>query len=72
MERLLDRLKEEYPDAVEEVERYAPAVLQVLPETMEEFLASMRAEYGTYPALAEHLGVTDAVVTLRGTLLVGA
>jgi protein-tyrosine phosphatase len=72
MERLLDRLKEEYPDAVEEVERYAPAVLQVLPETMEEFLASMRAEYGTYPALAEHLGVTDAVATLRGTLLVGA
>jgi hypothetical protein len=37
---------------------------------MEEFLASMRAEYGTYAALAEFLGVTDAVVTLRGTLLV--
>jgi protein-tyrosine phosphatase len=70
MERLLDRLKAEYPDAVDEVERYAPAVLQVLPETMEEFLASMRAEYGTYAALAEFLGVTDAVVTLRGTLLV--
>jgi protein-tyrosine phosphatase len=72
MERLLDRLKAEYPDAVDEVERYAPAVLQVLPETMEEFLASMRAQYGTYPALAEFLGVTDAVATLRGTLLVDA
>jgi protein-tyrosine phosphatase len=72
MERLLDRLKQEYPDAVDEVERYAPAVLQVLPETMEEFLASVRAQYGTYTALAEFLGVTDAVATLRGTLLVGA
>jgi protein-tyrosine phosphatase len=70
MERLLDRLKAEYPDSVEEVMRYAPAVLQVLPETMEEFLASLRAEYGTYPALAESLGVTDAVATLRRTVLV--
>ena len=63
MERLLDRLKEEYPDSVEDVMRYAPAVLQVLPETMEEFLGSLRAEYGTYDALAESLGVTEAVAT---------
>jgi protein-tyrosine phosphatase len=70
MERLLDRLKAEYPDSVDEVMHYAPAVLQVLPETMEEFLASLRAEYGTYPALAESLGVTDAVAILRRTVLV--
>jgi protein-tyrosine phosphatase len=72
MEHLLERLKAEYPDSVEEVMRYAPAVLQVLPETMEEFLASLRAEYGTYGALAESLGVTDAVTTLRRTVLVEA
>ena len=42
MVRLLERLKAEYPDSVEEVERYAPAVLQVMPETMEEFLSSVR------------------------------
>ncbi len=55
MVRLLDRLKAEYPDNVEEVERFAPAVLKVVPETMEEFLASLRSEYGSYGALAESL-----------------
>ncbi len=39
MERLLERLKAEYPEAQEEVERYAPAILHVVPETMEQFLA---------------------------------
>ena len=72
MERLLERLTLEYPDSVEEVMRYAPAVLQVLPETMEEFLAWVRSEYGSYPALAESLGVTEAVTTLRRTVLVEA
>ncbi len=72
MDRLLDRLKAEYPDAVEDVMRYAPAVLQVRPETMEEFLASLRDRYGSYAALAATLGVTDAVVTLRRTVLVDA
>jgi protein-tyrosine phosphatase len=72
MEHLLEQLKAEYPDSVEEVERYAPSVLQVLPETMEEFLASLRAEYGSYDALAESLGVTDSVATLRRSVLVEA
>ena len=70
MDRLLDRLKAEYPDSVDEVMRYAPAVLQVLPETMEEFLSSLRSEYGSYDALARALGVTGAVATLRQTVLV--
>ena len=56
MEHLLERLKAEYPDAVEDVMRYAPAVLQVRPETMEEFLASLRTEYGTYEDLADVAG----------------
>lgn len=72
MEHLLERLKSEYPDAVEDVMRYAPAVLQVRPETMEEFLASLRHRYGTYDDLADSLGVTDAVATLRTTVLVPA
>ena len=37
---------------------------------MEEFLASLRAEYGSYDGLAESLGVTDAVARLRRTVLV--
>ncbi len=72
MERLLERLQAEYPDAVEEVLRYAPAVLQVRPETMEEFLQTLRDEYGSYAALAASLGVTDDVDVLRRTVLVRA
>jgi protein-tyrosine phosphatase len=71
MDRLLERLKAEYPDAVEEVERHAPSILQVKPETMEEFLASIRADYGSYAALADHLGVVEAVAELRRLVVVG-
>ena len=70
MERLLERLKAEYPEAQDEVERYAPAILHVVPETMEQFLAGLRARYGTYEDLADALGVTPSVQVLRDTLLV--
>jgi protein-tyrosine phosphatase len=70
MVRLLEHLKAEYPDAAEEVERHAPAVLQVMPETMEEFLAALGSGYGGYDALADSLGVTDAVARLRRAVLV--
>jgi protein-tyrosine phosphatase len=69
MGRLFERLKAEYPDSVEEVQRFAPSILKVEPETMEEFLASMRSQYGTYDALAESLGVTEAVGRLRPMVL---
>jgi protein-tyrosine phosphatase len=72
MGRLLERLKAEYPDAVEEVERYAPAVLHVVPETMEQFLAELRVQHSTYELLAESLGVTEAMAVLRTTVLVDA
>ena len=70
MGRLLERLKAEYPDAVEEVERFAPAVLHVVPETMERFLAELKVRYGTYELLAESLRVTEAMAMLRTTVLV--
>jgi protein-tyrosine phosphatase len=72
MGNLLERLKAEYPDAVEAVERYAPAVLHVVPETMEQFLAELRLEYGSYGDLAEALGVVEPMDRLRATLLVEA
>ena len=72
MERLLERLKAEYPEAQEAVERYAPAILHVVPETMEQFLADLRSRYGTYDELAASLDVTEAVATLRSTVLVDA
>ena len=72
MGRLLERLKAEYPEAQDAVEKYAPAILHVVPETMEQFLADLRLQYGTYDALAGSLGVTDAVTTLRSSVLVDA
>jgi hypothetical protein len=72
MDRLLERLKAEYPDSVEEVEKFAPAILHVVPETMEEFLESIRDLYGSYEGLADALGVTVAVTRLREQLLVAA
>jgi protein-tyrosine phosphatase len=72
MDLLLERLKAEYPDSVEEVEKFAPAILHVVPETMEEFLQSVRALYGSYEGLAAALGVTESVTRLREQLLVAA
>ena len=72
MGRLLERLKAEYPEAVDQVEKFAPAILHVVPETMEQFLATLRLEYGTYDELAAALGVVGAMDTLRASLLVDA
>jgi protein-tyrosine phosphatase len=66
---LLERLKQEYADAVAEVERYAPAVISVAPETMAAFLDTIEAEHGSFDDLARSLGVTDAVARLRAVLL---
>ena len=72
MGHLLERLKAEYPEAQEAVERYAPAVLHVVPETMEQFLDAIRLEYGTYDQLAATLDVVEAMDRLRLTVLVDA
>jgi protein-tyrosine phosphatase len=69
MVRLLERLQGEYPESADAVNRFAPAILNVVPETMEQFLSKVRAEYGTYDQLAATLGVTQSVERLRATLL---
>jgi protein-tyrosine phosphatase len=68
MHRLLDWLRQQYADTAE-VERYAPAVTSAHPESMAEFLASLRKEHTSWEGVAEHLGVSDAVEVLRGLLL---
>jgi len=67
---VLARLKVEYAESADEVERYAPAVISVAPQTMDAFLDALHAEHGTFDDLAATLGVTDAVGALRATLLV--
>ncbi len=49
---LLERLKREYAESVAEVERYAPAVISVSPETMAAFLDALEFEHGTFDDLA--------------------
>ena len=70
MADLLEHLKAEYPDSVEQVEQHAPAILRVMPDTMEQFLALVRAGYGSYRGLADSLGVAGAVERLRQAVLV--
>ena len=69
MVALVERLKEEYSETVEEVEKYAPAVISVAPSTMDAFLDSLEDEHGTFDELACVLDVTDAVTRLRALLL---
>lgn len=72
MGRLLERLKAEYPEAADQVEKYAPAILHVVPDTMERFLGTLVEEYGSYDELAAALGVVEAMDRLRSVVLVGA
>ncbi|MGH9079937.1 MAG: tyrosine-protein phosphatase, partial [Acidimicrobiales bacterium] len=69
MDQLLERLVAEYPESVEAVLRYAPSILHVMPETMEEFLATVRTQLGGYHALERTLGVGGAMDRLRMTVL---
>jgi protein-tyrosine phosphatase len=69
MEHLLERLTAEYPDSVEEVRRYAPSILHVMPETMEEFLATVRSEHGGFAGLERSLGVRVSMDRLRRSVL---
>ena len=69
MGALLERLKREYADSVEAVERFAPAVIAVSPDSMASFLDTLAEEHGTFDDLAQTLGVTAPVERLRATLL---
>ncbi len=72
MVRLLEMFRREYPDSSEIVERYAPVILAVDPATMAGFLAGIRADYGSFGALAEALGVASELDDLAEELLESA
>jgi protein-tyrosine phosphatase len=69
MGALLERLKREYAESVDAVERFAPAVIAVSPDSMASFLDALADEHGTFDELAQTLGVTAPVERLRATLL---
>jgi protein-tyrosine phosphatase len=65
MLRILENLKERYPDANEIVERYRPVILSAEPASMAGFVAGVRRLHGSFDALADTLGVRPAVEALR-------
>jgi protein-tyrosine phosphatase len=69
MLRILEHLKERYPDAGDIVERYRPVILSAEPASMAGFVAGVRRAYGSFEALADVLGVTADVDALRAELL---
>lgn len=69
MVRLMARLRAEYADVADAVDRYAAAVVTVAPESMADFLASLADDHGGFDDLAERWGVTGAVDRLRHELL---
>ncbi|MHB8330204.1 MAG: tyrosine-protein phosphatase [Acidimicrobiales bacterium] len=69
MERILERLQGEFPDAAEVVTRYAPVILSVEPDSMAGFLAAVHHDHGSFAALAVSLGLTGAVERLQAELL---
>jgi protein-tyrosine phosphatase len=63
--RLMQALRERYADAVEEVEKYATAILRVLPESMAGFIEDVGGEYGGFAELLADLGVTAEMAALK-------
>jgi protein-tyrosine phosphatase len=62
--RLMQSLREEYADAVEEVEKYATAILRVIPDAMAGFIDHVRDGHGGFDALARELQVTAEIEAL--------
>lgn len=69
MSRILERLHQEFPDASEEVARFAPVILSVEPTSMAGFLEVLRQRYGSFDGLAAELDRRSTVERLRSSLL---
>ncbi len=67
--RLMQSLREQYADAVEEVDKYATAILRVMPEAMNGFIEHVRVDRGGFDSLARELQVTPEVEALRGLVV---
>jgi protein-tyrosine phosphatase len=69
MVQLIEHLHRTYPDARDQLNRIAPAMVAAEPETMQRFLAGLRAEYGSFGAYVDALGMAPAIPYLRANLL---
>jgi hypothetical protein len=65
----MQSLREEYADAVEQVEKYATAILRVMPEAMTGFIDHVRTEHGGFDALARELQITAEIANLKALVV---
>jgi protein-tyrosine phosphatase len=68
MAAMLAWLRTQYGDS-EELDRYAPAMLSVMPEAMGGLLAAVRRSHGSTSGFADFLDMGGAVKYLRAALL---
>ena len=69
MRQLVDYYQSSYPDAREQLERLAPAMIAAHPETMRRFIQGLRDDFGTFDAYAERIGAGDAPPRIRDVVL---
>lgn len=69
MKRFLVHLRGEYPDASEDLERSAAAIVAAEPDTMAMFLERFERTHGSFAEFAADLGYAEAVDQLRDALL---
>lgn len=69
MLRLVEHLRQLYPDTDDWLQRVAPALVAAEPAIMSRFLADMRTDYGSFEGLADSIGVGTAPRYLRHALL---
>lgn len=67
--RLMESLREEYAQSAEEVEKYAAAILRVMPDSMAGFVEHVHEVFGDFTRLGDELGVTDAIGVLRSSVV---
>ena len=58
-----------YPDAGDRLARVAPAMVAAHPESMAEFVAGIRRDYGGFEEYAEAIGAGRAAPAIRAALL---
>jgi protein-tyrosine phosphatase len=69
MERLLEHLRAEHPDAGEELDRVGPGLVSLFGEAMMGLLNAVRERFGSFEGYADALGVPDAAAALSAALV---
>jgi protein-tyrosine phosphatase len=69
MERFLEHLRAEHPDAGEELDRVGPGLVSLFGEAMAGVLVALRETFGSFESYADALGVPGAAAALRAALV---